>query len=123
MIKSIGGVALPASKNSTAERVPEVYRTRALSGRMITRYGYDKWKLTYQLPDESAMTTEYRARVYAVVMGALATAVPVVFLNPYTGEEETVNCKCTEFGALAPWALDNNVPLGYVGHSFTFEEV
>lgn len=123
MITQIANVKLPASERSTAELVPEVYRTRALSGRMITRYAYDKWKLVYELPKESFLELSYQSQIYAAVIGAMQTPVEVSFINPYTQEEMTVNARCTSMGVPNALALSNYAPRYYEGVSFTFEEV
>lgn len=123
MITQIADIALPASERSTAELVPEVYRTRSLSGRMITRYSYDKWKLTYEMPKDAYLSLDFQSRIYSIVIGAMQTPVEVSFINPYTQEETTVEARCTDMGKINPLAMSNRAPRYYEGVTFTFEEI
>lgn len=123
MILQIGSVKLPASKNSTAALVPQVSRVRAISGRMISKFSYEKWRLTYQLPDDSALELDYQAQVYSVALAAQSGNVDVTFINPYTNERQTATCKCTEMETPSILTMDNGIPSHYVGLNLVFEEV
>lgn len=123
MIKSINGLELPASKNSTAEYLPITVSKRAVDGTLITKWSYEKWRLTYQIPEGAVMDLAYQAQIYATCLGAQLSAVPVVFVSPYDGQEHTVQARCTEIGTPDISVMLANNPAGYGAVSFTFEEI
>lgn len=122
MIKSVGGLALPASAKSKSEIFTQTTSKRTVSGRLVTKYAYSKWRCTFELPDAVAMDIDYQAALYGICMGAKLSSTTVTFINPYNNNEETIRAKCTEMNTPDIMALANRKPSVYTGVKVVLEE-
>lgn len=123
MILTVGGLALPASEQSKAEYIQPTTSKRAIDGTLITKHLYDKWRLTYAVPDASSLELDYQAELYGILIASQVNAVSVTFISPYDQLEHTITARCTELvtpdvSVLLAWQ-----PIGYSGVSFVMEEV
>lgn len=123
MILTVGGMALPASEQSKAEYIQPTTSKRAIDGTLITKHNYDKWRLTYAMPDASSMELDYQAELYGILIGAQVNAVRVTFVSPYDQQEHTITARCTELVTPDVSVLLSWRPIGYMGVSFVMEEV
>lgn len=123
MILSINGLALPASTESHSEIFTQVTSHRTVGGKLVTRYGYEKHRCTFALPESESMTLEYQAQFYAACAIAKRQAVEVVFVDSATNTTMTAMMKCTEVAAPGIMSLFNRRPQYYRGISATFEQV
>ena len=123
MIKSIDGLNLPPSIESTPYLINRDVQKQAVSGRLITKIDTtEKWVVPISF-ESISFTLEFQAAFYAKCLSMRQTAATIVFISPYDGTEKTITAKCTSRVAPSAFNLLNRAPQFYKKIGATFQEV
>lgn len=122
MILTINNLKLPALTSSTSELINDVVTKRTVSGRLITKTAYSKWRVNVNF-DAVAMSLSFQADFYRLCTLAKSTPVTITLVSPYDNQVKRISAKCISLNLPNIASLNNRRPSLYTQAGAVFEEI